>query len=72
MKSRVQMLTIATIIALLITLFPIKILAAETTNANLEIVQANEDKYIIYIQDLQKTEFTYAIAITNNKITNYR
>ena len=70
MKSRVQMLTIATIIALLITLFPIKILAVETTNANLEIVQTNENKYIIYIQDLQKTEFTYAIATTKTPKEN--
>ena len=70
MKSRIQMLTITTIIALLITLFPIKILAVETTNDNLEIVQTNENKYIIYIQDLQKTEFTYSISTTKTTKEN--
>lgn len=47
-----------TIIATMI--IPIKAQAAETTN--LEVVQTGEDKYIIYIQDLQKKEFNYAIS----------
>lgn len=63
MRSKTKMLTATIIIALSIILFPIKIiLAAETTNQNLEIVQTNNNEYIIYIQDLQKTQFNYAIS----------
>lgn len=48
-------------LALMTTMIiPIKTLATE--NTNLEMVKTGEDKYIIYIQDLQKTEFNYAIS----------
>lgn len=48
-------------LALMTTMIiPIKTLATE--NTNLEMLKTGEDKYIIYIQDLQKTEFNYAIS----------
>ena len=58
-KARKMLAGVA--LALMTTMIiPIKTLATE--NTNLEMVKTGEDKYIIYIQDLQKTEFNYAIS----------
>ena len=54
------------IVVVSIFIIPINAFAAETQNINLEIIKINENKYIIYIQNLQKTEFTYAISNEKN------
>ena len=47
---------------------PIAVLATDTkeeqTQTQMQIIQAEEEKYIIYVKDLQKEEFNYAIANT--------
>lgn len=58
-KAR-KMLAGVTLALMTTMIIPIKTLATE--NTNLEMVKTGEDKYIIYIQDLQKTEFNYAIS----------
>ena len=58
-KAR-KILAGVTLAIMTIMVIPIKTLATETTN--FEIVQTGENKYIIYIQKLQKTEFNYAIS----------
>ena len=58
------------IVVVSIFIIPINAFASETQNINLEIIKINENKYIIYIQNLQKTEFTYAIATTKTPKEN--
>lgn len=60
MKKARKILAGVMITILATMIIPIKTQAAETTS--LEVVQTGEDKYIIYIQDLQKKEFNYAIS----------
>ena len=47
---------------------PIAVLATDTkeeqTQTQMQIIKTEEEKYIIYVKDLQKEEFNYAIANT--------
>lgn len=57
-------------IVMFIIFTPIAVLATDTkeeqaqTQMQMQIIQTEEEKYIIYVKDLQKEEFNYAIANT--------
>lgn len=62
MKKLTKKFTGIAIIAILLMLYPIMTLATESTNENLQIVQTEKEKFIIYLKDLQDKEFSYAIS----------
>lgn len=74
MKKLTKKFTGIAIIAILLMLYPIMTLATESTNENLQIVQTEKEKFIIYLKDLQDKEFSYAISkdqTTNEMNLNY-
>ena len=62
MKKLTKKFTGIAIIAILLMIYPIMTLATESTNENLQIVQTEKEKFIIYLKDLQDKEFSYAIS----------
>ena len=74
MKKLTKKFTGIAIIAILLMIYPIMTLATESTNENLQIVQTEKEKFIIYLKDLQDKEFSYAISkdqTTNEMNLNY-
>ena len=43
---------------------PIAVLATDTKEDAIQIIKTEEEKYIVYVKDLQKEEFNYAISNT--------
>ena len=59
--KKIQIKLVGILIAIIVVtiIFPIQVLGA---NENLQIVQTNEERYIIYIKDIADTKFEFAIT----------
>lgn len=58
-KFKVKVLAFVVMLILIIMLLPTKVLAAD---ANIQIVEIENGDYVIYVKDLAKTEFKFAIS----------
>lgn len=58
-KMKVRVMTMVLMAILIVTIIPINVFATETNN---QIVKTKDQDYIIYVKELAKTEFKFAIA----------
>lgn len=63
-KLKVKFMAMVLIAVLIALIIPVNVLAAEgnTENENIQIVKAQDGRYIIYVKGLENTEFKYKIG----------
>lgn len=62
-QLKVKIMTVVLIMILFALIIPVNVFATE---ANIQVVKAENGDYIIYVEELAKTEFQFAISTKNN------